>query len=81
MSWDQELVKENAKLKAKIATLRKQLQDKESAQGQTKQITLSPRKEATQVHTQRKEQIEWPHNFEEPPTVPDVPIGHNTVDP
>ena len=28
-SWDQELVKENAKLKAEITTLRKQLQDKE----------------------------------------------------
>ena len=48
-SQDQELVKENAQLKAKIATLRKQLQDKESAQGQTKGSTFSPRKEATQV--------------------------------
>ena len=31
-SQDPEIVKENAKLKAEIATLRKQLQDKELAQ-------------------------------------------------
>ena len=36
MSRDHELVEENAKIKVKIATLRKQLQDKESTQGQTK---------------------------------------------
>ena len=48
-SQDQELVEENAKLKDEIATLRRQLQDKESTQGQTIGSTFSPRKEATQM--------------------------------
>ena len=46
-SRDQELVEENSKLKVKITTLRKQLQDKESTQGQTKGNTFNPRREAT----------------------------------
>ena len=48
-SRDQELVEENSKIKIKIATLRKQLQDKDSAQGQTEGSTFSPRREMTQV--------------------------------
>ena len=47
-SRDLEIVKENARLKIEIATLRKQLQDKELAQGQTKGSTFSPRRETTQ---------------------------------
>ena len=58
ISQDPKIVKENARLKAKIATLRKQLQDKESAQGQTKGSTFSPRRKMTQVQGQRKEKIE-----------------------
>ena len=46
-SQDKELVKENAKLKVKIAILRRHLQDKESSQGQTKGSTFNPRKEDT----------------------------------
>ena len=46
-SKDQELVQENAKLKVNIATLRKQLQDKESAQGQIEGSTFTPTREAT----------------------------------
>ena len=56
MSRDHELVEENAKIKVKIATLRKQLQDKESTQGQREGSTFSPRREATQVQGQSKEQ-------------------------
>ena len=52
---DQELVEENSKLKVKIATLRKQLQDKESTQGQIEGNTFSPRREMTQVQGQRKD--------------------------
>ena len=52
MTWmttskDQELVKENINLKVEIATLRKQLQDKDSTQGQIEGITFIPRKEAS----------------------------------
>ena len=47
-SRDQELVKENTKLRANIATLRRKVQDKELAQCQTKGSTFSPQKEATQ---------------------------------
>ena len=43
-SWDQELVEENAKLKVEIATLSKQLQDKEFIQGQTTESTFNPGK-------------------------------------
>ena len=57
-SKDQELVEENFKLKVKIATLRKQLQDKESAQGEIEGSTFGLRREAKQVQEQRKEQTE-----------------------
>ena len=53
-SKDQELVEENSKLKIKIATLRKQLQDKESTQGQTEGSTFNPRRETTQVQGRKK---------------------------
>ena len=46
-SQDQELVKENVELKVEIATLRRQLQDKESTQGHTEGSTFNPRNEAT----------------------------------
>ena len=68
MSQDPKIVEENTKLKAEIATLRKQLHDKESAQGQTKGSTFSPRREATQVQGQRKEQTEQLVEFEERPS-------------
>ena len=50
-SRDPEMVEENARLKTEITTLRKQLQDKESAQRQTEGSTFSPRRETTQVQT------------------------------
>ena len=80
-SKDQELVKENAKFKAKIATLRRQLQDKDFAQGQMEGNTFSPRKEATQVQGQRKEQTKQPQEFEEPPSFQDMLTSQDTIDP
>ena len=46
-SRDPEMVEENTRLKTKIASLRKQLQDKESTQGQTEGTTFSLRRETT----------------------------------
>ena len=64
---DQGLVKDNAKLKVEIATLMKQLQDKESAQGQTKERTFNPNGETSKQPWQRKEQVEQPPNIKELP--------------
>ena len=51
---DQVLVKENSKLKVEIATLRKQLQNKESNQGQTEGSTFSQQGEMSKQPRQRK---------------------------
>ena len=80
-SKDQELVEENSKMKIKIATLRKQLQDKESARGQTKGNTFSPRREATQVQGRRKEQTEQLVEVEEHTSFQDLPTGHDIKEP
>ena len=48
-------VEENANLKVAIPALRKQLQDKELDQGQTKESTFSPKGETSKQPRQRKE--------------------------
>ena len=80
-SRDPKMVKENARLKTEIATLRKQLQDKESAQGQTKGSTFSPRREMTQVQGQRKEQTEQLVEGEERSSFQHLPIHHDIEEP
>ena len=80
-SKDQELVEENSKLKVEIATLRKQLQDKESVHGQTEGSTFNPRRKTTQVQGQKKEQTKRPVEVEERPSFQDVPIGHDMEEP
>ena len=61
--------------------LRKQLQEKESTQGQIEGNALSPRRDATQVQGQRKEQTGQPLEFKEPPSFHDMPTCHNTAKP
>ena len=78
---DQDLVEENAKLRAEIANLRRQHQDKELAQGQTKGSTFSPQKEDTQEYRQRNKQTKRPLMFEEPPSFQDMPSGQEKANP
>ena len=69
------MVKENARLKIEIAIIRKHLQDKELAQGQTKGSTFSPRIETTQVQTEQLVDLE------ERPSFQDVPMGQDLEQP